>query len=580
MSKPRNILLGFEVGSGDPVYMQIHHSFVSGMTEKSGKTTTLEAIIHRSKRRAIAFKTKRGEVGFSDYHELPPFFKERADWQYVASILEATMRERMKFERSWIIKASRGAKTLRGVFDNVITLKEKARKDSLSESVYTVLEEYLKIVVPQIEETPFTSTLKLKDGINVMDLTSLSLEMRSLVIRSVMEHVITKMRNVIVVIPEAWEYIPQRRSTPVKWYAETFIRKGASVQNWLFLDCQDIAGIDKTPIRQCDNWILGRQREAHEVARLRDVIGKKFASASDVRRLKLGHFYASIGDQLKKVYVLPAGVPEEMGIQVARGEISPDVVKDYLMGKRDGSDEEMYRRKYEETLDELEALRTERDEVSKSLEDLQKEKGDVSGLRLDHEKVMKKVDSLNEKTKELEKKTEELIKLNAELQKLTKNQNGIIARLKKETKDALQLKEALKPFFVIPEKPKRVEIVGPGPEVGVDLDVAHPISKINVIHEIQRLETSTSDLLGRVAWLYASGKLGGDWFGQGVIYKLFNQYGWGKNPKTKTALVDMAKWGFLEIRMRGSRPEYRVRITPEEAKKKGLVKTTEKVIEP
>ena len=92
MSKPRNILLGFEVGSGDPVYMQIHHSFVSGMTEKSGKTTTLEAIIHRSKRRAIAFKTKRGEVGFSDYNELTPFFKERADWQYVASILEATMK--------------------------------------------------------------------------------------------------------------------------------------------------------------------------------------------------------------------------------------------------------------------------------------------------------------------------------------------------------------------------------------------------------------------------------------------------------------------------------------------------------
>ena len=574
--KPDKILLGFEVGSGDPVFMGVHHSIVTGMTEKSGKTTTLEAIIHRSERRAIAFKTKRGEAGFSDYHEIPPFFKERADWQYVASILEATMRERMKFERSWIIKASRGAKTLRGVFENVITLKEKARKDSLSESVYTVLEEYLKIVVPQIEETPFTSTLKLKDGINVMELTPLSLEMRSLVIRSVMEHVITKMRNVIVVIPEAWEYIPQRRSTPVKWYAETFIRKGASVQNWMFLDSQDLAGIDKTPIRQCDNWIMGRQREAHEVERLRDVIGKKFASESEVRRLKLGHFYASIGDQLKKVYVLPVGVPEEMGIKVARGEISPDVVKDYLMGKRDGSDEEMYRRKYEESLDELEALKNERDEARKSLEDLKKEKGDIVGLRLDLKTERDKVAGLDEKIKEYEKRVEESDKKTATLEKRISDQAIIVARLKKRTEDTARLKEALKPFFTIPEGGRTT--IGPGDEKGIDLKVTHPISKINVIHEIQKLETSTSDLLGRVAWLYASGKLGDEWFGQGKIYELFNQHGWKKNPQTKTALVDMANWGFLEIRMRGSRPEYRVKLTPDKAREKGLINITEKVV--
>lgn len=578
MKKPDKILLGFEEGSGETVYMGIHHSIVTGMTEKSGKTTTLEAIIHRSKRRAIAFKTKRGEAGFTDYHEIPPYFKERADWQYVASILEATMRERMKFERSWIIKASRGAKDLKGVYNNVIDLKEKARKDSLSESVYTVLEEYLKIVVPQIEETPFSTTLKLRDGINVMDLVNLSLEMRSLVIRSVMEHVITKMRNVIIVIPEAWEYIPQRRSTPVKWYAETFIRKGASVQNWMFLDSQDLAGIDKTPIRQCDNWIMGRQREAHEVERLRDVIGKKFASEEEVRRLKLGHFYASIGDDLKKVYVLPAGVPEDMGKKVALGEFLPDIVKDYLMGKKTGVDEKMYQRKYEETKEDLELERVRADEAVKMLGELQKEKGDIVGLRLDLERERKNVEDLNAELKDQKEKDEEKDRETKKLRKQITDQNVIITRLKERTKDATRLKEALAPFFEMPKTQKRVGPGDTGVGAGVDLKVIHPISKINIVHEIQKLDTSTSDLLGRVAWLYAERKLGTDWFGQGVIYSLFSEHGWPKNPKTKTALVNMTNWGYLEIRMRGSRPEYRVKITPDEAREKGLITVTEKVV--
>jgi type IV secretory pathway VirB4 component len=54
------IMLGFEVGTGKEVQMSLHHTVITGMTQLSGKTTTLEAIISRANRRAIAFKTKRG----------------------------------------------------------------------------------------------------------------------------------------------------------------------------------------------------------------------------------------------------------------------------------------------------------------------------------------------------------------------------------------------------------------------------------------------------------------------------------------------------------------------------------------
>jgi uncharacterized coiled-coil protein SlyX len=324
------ILLGFEVGTGKEVQMRLHHTVVTGMTQLSGKTTTLEAIISRSGKRAIAFKAKRGEEGFNAYNEILPFFNERADWQYVASLLEATLREKLRFERPWIMRATKGAKTLREVMENISMLKAESSGGSLPENIYTALEEYLKIVVPQIEKFQFSKTLELKDGINVMDLTEMSVELQSLVIRSTMEHVISELRDSIVIIPEAWEHLPQGRNTPVKLYAETFIRKGAAIGNFLFIDSQDIAGVDKTPLRQCNNWILGRQREAHEVERVREILGRNRFSAEEIRALPLGHFYAVLGDELKKVYVLPAGVPYKLGRRVATGEVPVSKIKDYL----------------------------------------------------------------------------------------------------------------------------------------------------------------------------------------------------------------------------------------------------------
>jgi len=48
-----------------------------------------------------------------------------------------------------------------------------------------------------------------------MDLSEYSTEMQSLAIASAMEEVY-RLRNTITVIPEAWEFLPQARNTPVK----------------------------------------------------------------------------------------------------------------------------------------------------------------------------------------------------------------------------------------------------------------------------------------------------------------------------------------------------------------------------
>lgn len=126
--KVQTIPLGFEVGSGSPIAVPLKHLCITGQTQESGKTTTLEALITRSGLRAIAFITKRGEGSFDTGTAILPYFQERADWEFVESVMEATMNEKKKFERSWTIKACRGAHTLADVQRNCQELGAKARR--------------------------------------------------------------------------------------------------------------------------------------------------------------------------------------------------------------------------------------------------------------------------------------------------------------------------------------------------------------------------------------------------------------------------------------------------------------------
>ena len=69
------ILIGFEVGTGEAVHIDPDHMLVTGLTQQTGKTTTLNALIYRSGRRAVAFRTKRGEIDMDVARRLQPFYK-------------------------------------------------------------------------------------------------------------------------------------------------------------------------------------------------------------------------------------------------------------------------------------------------------------------------------------------------------------------------------------------------------------------------------------------------------------------------------------------------------------------------
>jgi hypothetical protein len=315
-----NLHLGFEIGTGKPVEIPLKHTAITGQTQEAGKTTALEALIGRGNLRVVAFVTKRGEGSFTEARRVEPYFREQADWQFVASILEASRGEKLKFERAWIIRASRGARTLADVQRNVRVAMVSAK--GMSADVYLTLDAYLEVVVPQIGSVQWASKVELRPGVNAMDLTDLSIEMQHLVIKSTLDWVLKHEKDTVVVVPEAWKFIPQGRGTPVKLAAEAYIRQGAALRNYLWLDSQDIAGIDKIILKSVPVWILGVQRETNEIKRTLDNIpaGTTKPSQAAIATLEVGQFFACWGRHCVATYAQPMWLTAAQAKDVALGK--------------------------------------------------------------------------------------------------------------------------------------------------------------------------------------------------------------------------------------------------------------------
>ncbi len=342
-----NIPLGFEVGTGARVSIPLGHTIVLGQTQLSGKTTTLQAMTERSGVCAIAFITKRGEKSFRGAREIPPYFTETSVmqpyWKFVCSMIEGVQDMKLGFrERGWVMQLCRDyelsknetdakgkkkrkstdweePKTLRAVLDNA--RKALAFTKGVNELICLQLVEYLQMAVPELEDAKLSSAIKLQPGINVMDISKLSLNVQSLVLRSVIEWVYTHRQKTVVIIPEAWKFLPEGRSTPVSFPVEELIRQGAALQNFVWIDLQDLRGIKKLLLRSIQVWLFGVQREKNEVANtLKSMPTPEHKpSASEMMQLGIGQFIAAYGNELRRVYVWPAGMEETHAQAIALG---------------------------------------------------------------------------------------------------------------------------------------------------------------------------------------------------------------------------------------------------------------------
>jgi hypothetical protein len=354
------IHLGYEVGTGEPVEIPLRHTAVTGQTQESGKTTTLEAMAVRSGLDIVAPLTKRGEGSFLLKHEIPAYFRQPAItdatpmWKWVASILEATQGEKMGKERAAIIQASHGCRTLEEVHANIkkflhgerttvqkpvgkrgkVKLEEKwARKPATGfmKDMYVCLDAYFQIVLPQIAAMDFSDTLELRPGVNVQDLTEESDEIQMLIVRSDIECIYRDRKNTGIIVPEAAKLLPLRRNTPVRLASEMLTRQGLALGNFLWLDTQDLANVATETLKSMGVWLIGKQAERNEVKRVIDYIPvAPPVRMVDIQKLRKGQFYVVSGGEARKVYVQPAWMTAAHAEAIARGEEEVDSARDIL----------------------------------------------------------------------------------------------------------------------------------------------------------------------------------------------------------------------------------------------------------
>jgi hypothetical protein len=319
----KEIKLGYEVGKGKEVSIKPSHLIVTGVTQLSGKTTTLEALIKRSKLKAIVFKTKIGEKSFTEGTEVPPFFRDRSDYEFVKSLIEAYAREKLFLEKGTLMRLCKGSSSLIEIKKKVDDILVEGKLRGLKEEIHTRLQHYLENLIPQIQYANLSKTLSVYDGINIMNLERFSEEAQSLIIQSVADEVLKTMKDIILVIPEAWKFLPQKYNNPCKRVVENFIRQGATNNNFVWIDSQDMAGVDKIPLKQVSTWILGYQAERNEVKHTLDQISlpKKMKPKEDeIMGLRKGHFFLSSYDGVVKVYVQPTWLDDKTAIEISKGK--------------------------------------------------------------------------------------------------------------------------------------------------------------------------------------------------------------------------------------------------------------------
>lgn len=324
------IKLGYEVKTGKEVGIKPSHLIVTGITQLSGKTTTLEALIKRSGLKAVIFKTKIGEKSFTEGTEIAPFFRDRSDYEFVKSLIEAYAKEKLFLEKGTLMRLCKGSNSLIEIKKRVDEELVSGKLRGLKEEIHTRLQHYLENLIPQIQYANLSSTLDIREGINIMNLERFSEEAQSLIIQSVADEVLKTMKGVIIVIPEAWKFLPQKYNNPCKRVVEGFIRQGATNQNFVWIDSQDMAGVDKIPLKQISTWILGYQAERNEVKHTLDEISlpkKLKPKEEDIMTLKKGHFYLSCYEGVYSVYVQPVWLTDEDAIKVAKGKLDVDKIE-------------------------------------------------------------------------------------------------------------------------------------------------------------------------------------------------------------------------------------------------------------
>jgi hypothetical protein len=520
-----NIYFLFEVPSGKGVQLEPFHYAIIGQTQFSGKTTLIKRLADWAASQGftvLVFDTKETEADYEGFgKEVPVVLRETTDSFVLIGLLESMFKRKLTPYYATLSRLTEAAKGFDDIIKRAKEMEASTRSSWLKDAC-RVLYDLLERLKSETSKVETVQQLKLYPGINRMPINEFSLEAQQLIVKNAFEDALRfYKRKLILVIDEAFKFLPQGYSSAATRAVMNVITQGAKTGLYVWIATQFLAVTDKDPLKACAVKFLGTQDHITEVKHTLDLIPEargKF-STDDIMKLKLGHWIL-----VRKrppfvgiVYSLPLNVPEDVGVKVAKGELTPEYVRDkYLKPRLVEEEDEMYKQLYEQE-------RKKREELEKQLANIQKElQGKVEQARQEaYRDAMQKLEELKrqwnieEYQKTIMMLKDEKATLEAELKKL---------------EPLKALREAfIKAFGVL---------TAPGSEPG-QLEVEHKGLVVKVYHAGDKVvKVSTDSVVGQI--LYCAVKYFRDReFATGELNEKLLEHGWNVKPSTLSAKLSL-----------------------------------------
>lgn len=539
----------FSVPSGEAVSLEPFHYAIIGQTQFSGKTTLIKRLadwVVEQDYQVLIFDTKETEADYAGFgSEIPVCLRETTDSFVLIGLLESMFRRKLT---PYYATLSRLTEAASGFEEVIVKAKklEAETKSSWLRDACRVLYDLLERLQNETSKVETVPNLQLQPGISRMVINDFSIEAQQLIVKNAFEDALSVYRRkLVLVVDEAFKFIPQGYSSPATRAIMNVMTQGAKTGLFGWISTQFLAVTDKDPLKACAVKFLGTQDHITEVKHTLDLIPEargKF-SVEEIMKLKLGHWILvrKRPPLVGVVYSLPAGIQEEVGREVALGKRSPESVRDeFLKVKVTEVNDELYKEKCEQLERENQALKTQNEALLQTKPEFEK-----------HEKRLRFLELKNE---DLEKR---------------------LRRQEEELKLYDELKSVLRRMFPkgIPENPSLKQ---QSSDVPSEMLVVTQQPTLSIQKKSASLTLDDSSLEGKIAIVYSESKLpSGKWFTTTDVFSALESHAWSRDPRVGPTLDKFCQWGFLEKHYVGRRPEYRLRITVEDAKAKGLFRELE-----
>lgn len=307
----------------------VFYMLVTGQTQLSGKTTMLKALARQAVEKGYKVLVLDTKTQVEDYEgfgkQVPICLQQTTDSLVLMGLLESIFKRKITRYYSTLTQVAEDAQTFEDVIANAEALREKTRVGFIKGACGTLID-LLKRLLLETKKHETTVELKLPHKLNRMTINAFPVEGQQLIAKTVFEQALRKFKKIIIIIDEAFKFLPQKYSSACARAIQEYITQGGATECFMWMSTQFLAPTNKDAMKAMQIKLLGRQAHVTECEHTVALIpraAKKFTKDS-IMELKLGHFVAvSIDKPPRTVYAVPEYADKEECIDVALGLRQP-----------------------------------------------------------------------------------------------------------------------------------------------------------------------------------------------------------------------------------------------------------------